>query len=137
METIQTRNCICSYEILFINMSSKYSLFFALCFQNLAHESGVLEQGLRYLNEKLETLSSLHDHLPSGGSMLFKELSAASNIEEAVNSPTITPLLHNLSAVHAYIMMLVHVCRTGQADIRQVSSFILYNIFSFKFLSFV
>merc|ERR1712106_703030 len=26
-----------------------------------------------------------------------------------------------LSAVHAYIMMLVHVCRTGQTEIRQVS----------------
>ena len=31
-----------------------------------------------------------------------------------------TPLLHHMSAAHAYIQMFVHVCRTGQADIRSV-----------------
>ena len=32
-----------------------------------------------------------------------------------------TPLLHHMSAAHAYIMMFVHVCRTGQSDIRTIS----------------
>lgn len=81
----------------------------------------MLEQGLRCLNEKLEALAPLHEPLPSpGGSVLLRELASAPNPGEATNSPQTTPLLHTLSAIHAYITMLVHVCRTGQTDIRQV-----------------
>ncbi|XP_042241661.1 E3 ubiquitin-protein ligase HUWE1-like isoform X2 [Homarus americanus] len=89
---------------------------------NLAHESGVLQRGLQCLNEKLEALAPLHQPLPSpGGSVLLRELASAPTPGEATASPQATPLLHTLSAVHAYIMMLVHVCRTGQTEIRQVS----------------
>lgn len=89
---------------------------------NLAHESGVLQRGLQCLNEKLEALAPLHQPLPSpGGSVLLHELASAPTPGEATASPQATPLLHTLSAVHAYIMMLVHVCRTGQTEIRQVS----------------
>lgn len=91
-------------------------------FQNLAHESGVLQRGLQCLNEKLEALAPLHQPLPSpGGSVLLRELASAPTPGEATAFPQATPLLHTLSAVHAYIMMLVHVCRTGQTEIRQVS----------------
>ncbi|XP_037772840.1 E3 ubiquitin-protein ligase HUWE1-like isoform X4 [Penaeus monodon] len=89
---------------------------------NLAHESGVLQRGLQCLNEKLEALAPLHQPLPSpGGSVLLRELASAPTPGEATAFPQATPLLHTLSAVHAYIMMLVHVCRTGQTEIRQVS----------------
>ncbi|KAK7074780.1 E3 ubiquitin-protein ligase huwe1 [Halocaridina rubra] len=89
---------------------------------NLAHESGVLQRGLQCLNEKLEALAPLHEPLPSpGGSVLLRELASAPAPGEATAFPQATPLLHTLSAVHAYIMMLVHVCRTGQTEIRQVS----------------
>lgn len=53
--------------------------------------------------------------------MLLRELASAPSPGEATAFPQATPLLHTLSAVHAYIMMLVHVCRTGQTEIRQVS----------------
>ena len=89
---------------------------------NLAHESGVLQRGLQCLNEKLEALAPLHEPLPApGGSVLLRELASAPMPGEATAFPQATPLLHTLSAVHAYIMMLVHVCRTGQTEIRQVS----------------
>ncbi|XP_076049070.1 HECT, UBA and WWE domain containing E3 ubiquitin protein ligase 1 isoform X2 [Oratosquilla oratoria] len=89
---------------------------------NLAHENGVLQRGLMCLNEKLEALAPLHEPLPApGGSVLLRELASALNPAEATSSPQATPLLHTLAAVHAYIMMLVHVCRTGQTEIRQVS----------------
>lgn len=89
---------------------------------NLAHESGVLQKGLVCLNDCLVSLAPLHQPLAApGGSVLLRELASASNPAEASSSPQATPLLHALSAVHAYIMMLVHVCRTGQTEIRQVS----------------
>lgn len=89
---------------------------------NLAHECGVLQRGLQCLNEKLEALAPLHEPLPApGGSVLLRELASAPTPGEATAFPQATPLLHTLSAVHAYIMMLVHVCRTGQTEIRQVS----------------
>ncbi|KAG0720223.1 E3 ubiquitin-protein ligase HUWE1 [Chionoecetes opilio] len=89
---------------------------------NLAHESGVLQRGLHCLNEKLDALAPLHQPLPApGGSVLLRELASAPNPGEATAFPQATPLLHTLSAVHAYIMMLVHVCRTGQTEIRQLS----------------
>ncbi|KAB7504010.1 E3 ubiquitin-protein ligase HUWE1 [Armadillidium nasatum] len=51
---------------------------------NLAHESGVLEQGLQCLHEKLEALAPLHEPLPSpGGSVLLRELASAQNPVEA------------------------------------------------------
>ena len=50
-----------------------------------------------------------------------RELVSAPNITEATANPSATPLLHYMSAAHAYIQMFVHVCRTGQADIRTIS----------------
>ena len=56
-----------------------------------------------------------------GSSVLLHELVSAPNLAEAINNPAATPLLHHMSAAHAYITMFVHVCRTGQADIRTIS----------------
>ena len=89
---------------------------------SLAHESGVLQRGLHCLNEKLHALAPLHEALPPpGGSVLLRELASAPNPAEATTSPQSTPLLHTLSSVHAYIMMLVHVGKTSQGEIRQLS----------------
>ena len=89
---------------------------------NLAHEPQVLKQGLLHLNEVLKQLEPLHTAVPEpGGSVLLRELVISPNISEATSNPSATPLLHHMSAAHAYIQMFVHVCRTGQADIRTIS----------------
>lgn len=88
---------------------------FYFYFQNLAHEPQVLKQGLLHLNEVLQSLESLHKPLEHpGGSVLLEELINAPNPSEATASPQVTPLLHAMAAAHAYIIMFVHVCRTGQ-----------------------
>ncbi|KAL3853804.1 hypothetical protein ACJMK2_017313, partial [Sinanodonta woodiana] len=89
----------------------------------LSREPQVLKQGLLQLNEVLEKLNSLHEPLESpGGSVLLRELATATVTNpDSTLSPQATPLLHALSAAHAYIMMFVHVCRIGQTDIRTIS----------------
>ncbi|KAK6177350.1 hypothetical protein SNE40_015469 [Patella caerulea] len=88
----------------------------------LSREPQVLRQGLLQLNEVLTSLEPLHKHLESpGGSVLLRELAGVSCSVDPTLSPQATPLLHALSAAHAYIMMFVHVCRLGQNDIRTIS----------------
>lgn len=50
--------------------------------------------------------------------MLLRELASSSNPAEAITSPNTTPLLHTMAVANAYIMMFVHVCQSGQRDIR-------------------
>ena len=89
---------------------------------NLAHEPQVLQQGLLHLDEVLRRLEPLHQPLENpGGSVLLHELVSAPVLSEATSNPQVTPLLHDMSAAHAYIQMFVHVCRTGQPDIRTIS----------------
>lgn len=109
---------------------------------NLAHEAQVLQQGLSHLGAVLSSLEPLHRPLdPPGGSVLLEELlgalqataSATTTTEggegggpAGVAPPTATtqqqsPLLHAMAATHAYIVMFVHVCRTGQSEIRSIS----------------
>ena len=89
---------------------------------NLAHEPQVLKQGLLHLNEVLKGLEPLHRPVEApGGSVLLRELVSAPVVSEATANPQATPLLHHMSAAHAYIQMFVYVCRTGQSDIRTIS----------------
>ena len=89
---------------------------------NLAHEPQVLTQGLKALHGVLKQLEPLHTAVPApGGSVLLRELVSAPNIAEATASPSSTPLLHHIAAANAYIQMLVHVCHTGQAEIKTIS----------------
>ncbi|XP_064483541.1 E3 ubiquitin-protein ligase HUWE1-like isoform X1 [Ornithodoros turicata] len=87
---------------------------------NLAHEPEVLQQGLSHLRTVLGTLDPLHKPLESpGGSVLLEELLASG--ADATEKAGSSPLLHAMSATHAYIVMFVHVCRTGQSEIRSIS----------------
>lgn len=89
---------------------------------NLAHEAKVLEQGLSQLNEVLQRLKPLYSHLHlAGGSKLLHELANAQHLETAFSTANATPLLHAMGAAHGYVLMFVHVCRTGQNDIRTLS----------------
>ncbi|EFA10984.1 E3 ubiquitin-protein ligase HUWE1 [Tribolium castaneum] len=89
---------------------------------NLAHETNLFKEGLAQLSEVLEVLKPMYTKLdvPSGPKLLL-ELAGASNVENAFNNASVTPLLHAMGAAHGYIIMLVHVCRTGQSEIRNLS----------------
>lgn len=94
--------------------------------QTLAHEREVLKESLRHLTDVLVTLEPLQKPLdPPGGSVLLEELVNATAKAPVGTDPfqssALTPLLHSMSAAHAYIIMFVHVCRTGQTDIRHLS----------------
>uniref|UniRef100_A0A452VCY4 E3 ubiquitin-protein ligase HUWE1 n=1 Tax=Ursus maritimus TaxID=29073 RepID=A0A452VCY4_URSMA len=85
----------------------------------LSHEPKVLQEGLLQLDSILSSLEPLHRPIESpGGSVLLRELACAGNVADATLSAQATPLLHALTAAHAYIMMFVHTCRVGQVRIR-------------------
>lgn len=89
-----------------------------LFFQTLSHEPKVLQEGLLQLDSILSSLEPLHRPIESpGGSVLLRELACAGNVADATLSAQATPLLHALTAAHAYIMMFVHTCRVGQVRI--------------------
>ncbi|CAH1960708.1 unnamed protein product [Acanthoscelides obtectus] len=89
---------------------------------NLAHEPFLFSQGLTQLGEVLETLKPLYTKQETpGGSKLLLELASASDIESAFSNAAATPLLHAMNAAHGYVIMFVHICRTGQTEIRNLS----------------
>nr|XP_015209351.1 PREDICTED: E3 ubiquitin-protein ligase HUWE1 [Lepisosteus oculatus] len=88
----------------------------------LSHEPKVLQEGLCQLEGILSSLEPLHRPIESpGGSVLLRELAAAAPLPDPTLSAHATPLLHALTAAHAYIMMFVHTCRVGQSEIRAIS----------------
>ncbi|XP_053908122.1 E3 ubiquitin-protein ligase HUWE1 [Cuculus canorus] len=88
----------------------------------LSHEPKVLQEGLLQLDAVLSALEPLHRPIEApGGSVLLRELAAAGAVQDATLSAQATPLLHALTAAHAYIMMFVHTCRVGQSEIRAIS----------------
>lgn len=100
-------------------------LFFLILFvaiaQSLAHEPQVLKVSLEQLAAVVDQLEPLQSHWEqSQGSVLLRELANCKNIESAFSNASETPLLHAMSAVHGYVVMLVHVCRTGQTEIRNL-----------------
>lgn len=72
-----------------------------------------MKQGLTQLSEVLVKLQPLYTP-HACGSLLIDELAKAPCIETAFSTPSATPLLHAMAAVHGYVIMFVHVCRTGQ-----------------------
>lgn len=89
--------------------------------QSLAHEPQVLKVSLEQLATVVDQLEPLQSHWEqSQGSVLLKELANCKTIESAFSNASETPLLHAMSAVHGYVVMLVHVCRTGQTEIRNL-----------------
>ena len=75
----------------------------------------MLQEGLLQLDSVLSALEALHRPIEApGGSVLLRELAGAGSVPDATLSAQATPLLHALTAAHAYIMMFVHTCRVGQ-----------------------
>uniref|UniRef100_A0A7N8X519 E3 ubiquitin-protein ligase HUWE1 n=1 Tax=Mastacembelus armatus TaxID=205130 RepID=A0A7N8X519_9TELE len=88
----------------------------------LSHEPKVLQEGLCQLDSILTSLEPLHRPIEEpGGSVLLRELANAGHVTDATLSARATPLLHALTAAHAYILMFVHTCRVGQSEIRAIS----------------
>ncbi|XP_053704819.1 E3 ubiquitin-protein ligase HUWE1 isoform X5 [Synchiropus splendidus] len=88
----------------------------------LSHEPKVLQEGLCQLDSILTSLEPLHRPIEMpGGSVLLRELANAGHVTDATLSARATPLLHALTAAHAYILMFVHTCRVGQSEIRAIS----------------
>ncbi|XP_032569605.1 E3 ubiquitin-protein ligase HUWE1 isoform X2 [Chiroxiphia lanceolata] len=88
----------------------------------LSHEPKVLQEGLVQLESVLSALEPLHRPIEApGGSVLLRELAGAGAVPDATLSAQATPLLHALTAAHAFIMMFVHTCRVGQSEIRAIS----------------
>ncbi|KAI4823709.1 hypothetical protein KUCAC02_012283, partial [Chaenocephalus aceratus] len=88
----------------------------------LSHEPKVLQEGLCQLDSILSSLEPLHRPIEvPGGSVLLRELANAGHVTDATLSARATPLLHALTAAHAYILMFVHTCRVGQSEIRAIS----------------
>uniref|UniRef100_A0A6Q2YT88 HECT-type E3 ubiquitin transferase n=1 Tax=Esox lucius TaxID=8010 RepID=A0A6Q2YT88_ESOLU len=88
----------------------------------LSHEPKVLQEGLCQLDGILSALEPLHRPIEvPGGSVLLRELATAGHVTDATLSARATPLLHALTAAHAYILMFVHTCRVGQSEIRAIS----------------
>lgn len=89
---------------------------------NLAHETTLFKEALDQLSEVLKILKPMYTKtdVPSGPKLLL-ELAGGSNVENSFNNASVTPLLHAMGAANGYIIMLVHVCRTGQSEIRNLS----------------
>lgn len=89
---------------------------------NLTHEPLVLQVALEQLSNVVDQLKPLMNHNElSSSSVLLKELANCQDINQAFTNAHFTPLLHAMSAVHGYVVMLVHVCRSGQSDIRSIA----------------
>ena len=58
------------------------------------------------------------------GSVLLEDLIVHLNSKKNINQiqpNLITPLLQAMASTHSFIVMFMHICRTGQGDIRQIS----------------
>lgn len=74
-----------------------------------------MQEGLCQLDSILSALEPLHRPIEEpGGSVLLRELASAGHVTDTTLSARATPLLHALTAAHAYILMFVHTCRVGQ-----------------------
>lgn len=89
----------------------------------MAHEKTIFSRGLEKLKDILDRLEPITKSSKTfNGSILLEDL--ITHLNSKKNSSVIsfvTPMLQSLAAVHAYIMTFIHICRTGQGDIRMIS----------------
>lgn len=88
---------------------------------NLAHETKVIDTALQQLSLIVGNLQPLikHANLP-GGSILLRELLTCPKLEDGFSNADYTPMLHNMSSVHGYVVMLVHICRNASSEMRTI-----------------
>ena len=89
----------------------------------MTHEKTIFSSCLEKLKEIIEKLDPLFSSVKNfEGSVLLEDLiHTLSSKKSASSQYFVTPILQAMSAVHAYIVMFVHICRTGQGEIRAIS----------------
>lgn len=88
---------------------------YSFLLQMLSHEAQVLKQGLTLLGDVLTTLvPRITRSAESPVSILLHEVALSGRPQQAMASMQLTPLLHGIVAVHAYVGMFLHVCKVGQ-----------------------
>lgn len=90
----------------------------------LARDPKVVQEALRCLDEVLEELQVLHKPLSSrGGSVLLEEyghVASNTNISDPNVLSNLTPLLHSMSAAHAYVVMFSCINRSNHLETRNI-----------------
>lgn len=90
----------------------------------LARDPKVVQEALKCLDEVLEELQVLHKPLSSpGGSVLLEEygqIANNTNISDPNVLSNLTPLLHSMSAAHAYIVMFSCINRSNHLETRNI-----------------
>ncbi|XP_066927721.1 E3 ubiquitin-protein ligase HUWE1-like isoform X2 [Clytia hemisphaerica] len=87
----------------------------------LSQETKVFKEGLKQLNDLMDNLDQLYANVKTSGSVLLNELAGTDNPLEALYDSTQTPIVHAMSAVHAYINVFVYLSRGAQSDVRNMS----------------
>ncbi|XP_017050710.2 LOW QUALITY PROTEIN: E3 ubiquitin-protein ligase HUWE1 [Drosophila ficusphila] len=86
-----------------------------------AQETKVLDVALKQLADIVAQLKPLIKHFTfPGGSVLLAELVCCQRLEDGFANAEYTPILHNMSFVHGYVVMLVHLCRNASNDMRSI-----------------
>lgn len=80
----------------------------------LSQENKVFKEGLTQLNELTDELDALYSNATTSGSVLLHELAASENPLEALYDSSKTPIVHAMSAIHAYINVFVFLSRGAQ-----------------------
>eukprot|EP00794_Sanderia_malayensis_P006098 gene6098-6802_t len=87
----------------------------------LSQDSVLFKQALTQLDALLDQLMPLCSESENRGSILLRELASNEQPGLAMHHKSQTPLLHSMSATHAYINMFVHICRGSQSEVRTMS----------------
>lgn len=80
----------------------------------LSQEGNVFKEGLVQLNDLMDNLDTLYTGVQTSRSVLLQELAATDNPLEALYDSKQTPIVHALSAVHAYINVFIYLSRGAQ-----------------------
>lgn len=90
----------------------------------LARDPRVVQEALRSLDEVLDALQVLHKPLASaGGSVLLEEygqVASNTNISDPNILSNLTPILHSMSAAHAYVVMFSCINRSNHLETRNI-----------------
>ena len=82
----------------------------------LSQDAKVFKEGMKQLDELADYVESLYSQSTSKGSVLLSELASTSNPLEALYDKEVTPLVHAMSAAHAYVNVFVFICRGAQVS---------------------
>lgn len=85
-------------------------------YQHISHSPELLTSSLTQLSSLLTELSPfLYSPQNASNSVLLQEIGPLANMTEAIKSPAVTPVLHKLVAVNAFIQLFVNLSRSCQA----------------------